>query len=175
MNIKTARVSAKGHPFLAAVLTTLLLASSGSVKSAGLPMHSVADGQPVNLESLTGQGKWTLVMIWATACILCQSQKPIISAFHEKHKDSDAHVVGIALDGVKNIGKVKRYIDQHDVTFPNYVSQMKSAASHYLGVTEEQFRGTPTYLLFSPEGELIGKNPGLLSAEAIEDFIARKS
>jgi len=138
-------------------------------------MHSVNDGQPVSLESLTGQGKWTLVMIWATACILCQSQKPVISAFHEKHKDQDAHVIGVALDGIRNLGKVRKYIDEHNVTFPNYVSQMESTASHYLGVTDEQFRGTPTYLLFSPEGELIGKNPGLLSAEAIEDFINRKS
>jgi len=175
MNIETARVSRKSHPFLVAMLATLLFTNTGLASSAGLEMHSVDDGQPVNLENLTGQGKWTLVMIWATSCILCQSQKPIISAFHEKHKDLDAHVVGIALDGVKNIGKVRRYISQHDVTFPNYVSQMKSAASHYFGVTDEQFRGTPTYLLFSPQGELIGKNPGLLSAEAIEDFISRKS
>ena len=175
MKIKTIRRSARNKTFLPVVLTTLLLASSGSASSAGLEMHSVDDGSPVNLENLTGQGKWTLVMIWATTCILCQSQKPIISAFHEKHKDQDAHVVGIALDGVKNIGKVKRHINQHHVTFPNYVSQMKSAASHYFGVTDEQFRGTPTYLLFSPQGELIGKNPGLLSADAIEEFIARKS
>jgi len=175
MNIKTSHRSAKNNTFLAAVFATLILASPAPAISAGLELHSVEDGQPVTLDNLTGQGKWTLVMIWTTSCILCQSQKPIISAFHEKHKDLDAHVIGVALDGVENIGKVKRYINQHDVTFPNYVSQMQPAASHYLGITDEQFRGTPTYLLFSPEGELIGKNPGLLSAEAVEDFIARKS
>ena len=165
----------KRNTFFASVLSSLLIASSGPASSSELAMHSVDDGQPASLESLTGQGRWTLVMIWATTCILCQSQKPIISAFHEKHKNLDAHVVGIALDGVRNIGKVRKYIDEHNVTFPNYVSQMQPTALHYFGITDEQFRGTPTYLLFSPEGELIGKNPGLLSAEAIENFIARKS
>ena len=175
MNTKRSRISIKNHTFYAAVLTTLLLSTSGPASSAGLEMHSVDDGSPVTLENLTGQGKWTLVMIWATTCILCRSQKPVISAFHDKHKNGDAHVIGVALDGVNNLGEVRKYIDEHHVTFPNYVSQMTLAASHYLGVTDEQFRGTPTYLLFSPEGELIGKNPGLLSAEAIENFIARKS
>ena len=42
-------------------------------------------------------------------------------------------------------------------------------------MTEENLRGTPTYLLFNPEGELLGNNPGRLSVEAIESFIARKS
>lgn len=175
MNITHSPVTATTRHFFAAILTTLLLVNSSIVNSAGLEMHSVEDGRPVNLENLTGQGKWTLVMIWATDCILCQSQKPVISEFHEKHKHLDAHVVGIALDGVRNMNRVRRYIDDHKVSFPNYVSQMRSTASHYFGITDEQFRGTPTYLLFTPEGELIGKNPGLLSAEAIESFIARKS
>ena len=174
MNNKSARTSIKSRTFVATVLAAVLLASSSAAR-ADLELHSVDDGRPVALDSLTGQGKWTLVMIWATACILCRSQKPVISEFHEKHKDSDAHVIGVALDGVRNIGKIRRYIDEHNVTFPNYISQFESAATHYFGVTDEQFRGTPTYLLFSPEGELIGKNPGLLSAEAIEEFINRKS
>ena len=42
-------------------------------------------------------------------------------------------------------------------------------------MTEENLRGTPTYLLFSPVGELLGNNPGRLSVEAIESFIARKT
>ena len=46
---------------------------------------------------------------------------------------------------------------------------------NYEVITEESFRGTPTFLLFTPEGELIGNMPGKLSINALESFIERKS
>lgn len=161
--------------FLKTLIAALLLFSLGTASSAGMELQSAEDGTQVTLDDLTGQGKWTLVMIWATNCHICHIQKPEISAFHDKHKDLNAHVVGIALDGVDQVEAVNNYIRENEVSFPSYVGNVAIIASHYFGMTEENLRGTPTYLLFNPEGELLGNNPGQLSVEAIESFMARKS
>jgi len=151
-----------------------LLAGMGTA-NAGMELQAVEDGAAADLDNLTGQGKWTLVMIWATNCHICHVQKPEISAFHNEHKEVDAHVIGIALDGVDNVDAVKEYVKDNNVSFPSYVGELAIIASHYFGMTEENLRGTPTYLLFNPEGELLGNNPGPLSVEAIERFMDRKS
>jgi len=133
------------------------------------------DGDIVRLDERVGGGKWLLVMLWATDCHICKQQKPEISRFHDKHKDHDAEVLGIALDGMGAVDRVKSYLDDHQPSFPNYVGEIAIVASHYLVLTEESLRGTPTYLLFNPDGELVGNNPGPLSIEAIEQFISRKA
>ena len=152
----------------------LSLVLSAGIASA-MELQSVDSGEDVLLEDLTGNGKWTLVMLWATDCHVCHIDKPEISAFHTKHKDDDAEVIGIALDGLRGLKKVKNYIADNKPSFPSYVGDIAIIASHYYGMTEENLRGTPTYLLFNPEGELLANNPGRLSVEAIESFIARKT
>jgi thiol-disulfide isomerase/thioredoxin len=131
------------------------------------------DGERLDEGPAVGNGKWTLVMIWATDCPICKQQKPVISAFHDKHKDVDAAVFGIALDGRPGLQEVRDYLDEHVVSFPNYVGEYPVIAINYQELTEEDLRGTPTYLLFDPEGELQGNNPGPISVEAIERFIER--
>jgi len=157
------------------ILSAVLALGFAGPASASLELQSVEDGTQVDLKSLIGNGKWTLVMLWAVDCHICHEQKPEISRFHNEHKDTDAHVVGISLDGVSNIDRVKGYIGDNDVSFPNYVGNVAIIASNYFAMTEESFRGTPTYLLFNPEGELLGNNPGPLRVKAIEEFIERNT
>ena len=133
------------------------------------------DGTVVDLDDYRGDGRWLLVMLWATTCHICEMQKPEISAFHDEHKDSDAHVLGIALDGMERLEAIKENIQQHKTSFPSLVGNIAIVASFYQHITEESLRGTPTYLLFNPGGELVGNNPGPLSVEAIENFMARKT
>jgi hypothetical protein len=122
-----------------------------------------------------GQGRWTLVMIWVTNCHICREQKPKISAFHDARKHRDAEVFGIAMDGAGKLSKVKKFIDKYGVTFPTFVGDMMSVMKDYEKLTNEPFQGTPTYLLFNPEGELKGNNPGPITIASLERFIERHS
>ncbi len=158
--------------FLAMMMAALLLVPG--LVQASMEIQEL-DGNIVRLDERVGGGKWLLVMLWATDCHICKQQKPEISRFHDKHKDIDAEVLGIALDGIGAVDKVKSYLDNHKPSFPNYVGDIAIVASHYLVLTEESLRGTPTYLLFNPEGELVGNNPGPLSVESLEQFIAKKA
>lgn len=158
------------------LVIAVLLAISAVAGNAHASMEiQKLDGEIVRLDERVGGGKWLLVMLWATDCHICKQQKPEMSRFHDKHKDIDAEVLGIALDGMGAVEEVKDYLEQHQPSFPNYVGEIAIVASHYLVLTEENLRGTPTYLLFNPEGELVGNNPGPLSVESLESFISKKS
>lgn len=122
-----------------------------------------------------GEGKWTLIMIWATNCHICREQKPQISAFHDARKHVDAAVYGIALDGAGKLSKVKEYLALYKVTFPTFVGDMMRVMKDYEKLTGESFGGTPTYLLFSPSGVLKGNNPGPITVSALDRFIDRHS
>ena len=164
------RVLKNRHSYLLSVLVVLFLGFQSA--HAGMELQKLS-GERVDLDDYRGTGKWLLVMIWATDCHICHQQKPLISDFHDKHQNKDAEVLGIALDGPQRIDEVKQYLETTKVTFPTLVGDLLFVSSHYLELTEESLRGTPTYLLFSPDGELLGNNPGPLRISALEDFIAR--
>ena len=147
----------------------------GQSELTSIPFNGLVDIDGADLTDAAGigEGQWTLVMIWATSCHICQEQKPLISAFHNAHKDTDAKVFGIALDGRSKLDAVRKYMDRHNVAFPTYVGDFMKVARSYQQLTEENLSGTPTYLLFNPSGELKGNNPGPISVEAVENFMAR--
>jgi len=47
-----------------------------------------ANGAEGSVHPPIGEGKWTLVMVWSTSCHICEIDKPLFSAFHEKHQDT---------------------------------------------------------------------------------------
>ncbi|MGF1644489.1 MAG: TlpA family protein disulfide reductase, partial [Thiotrichales bacterium] len=105
----------------------------------------------------------------------CMREKPVMSDFHDAHKDKDAIVVGVAIDGMANVASVRDRIREHRTTYPTLVGELGTIAVNFEAFAQEAFRGTPTFWLFNPTGELLGVNPGPVRPEAIESFIARKS
>ena len=132
-------------------------------------------GDEASIAEHFNNGKWTLVMLWATDCHICKEQKPMMSAAHNERKNIDFTVMGIAIDGHSALGKVNQYLEKYNPSFPSYVGDITTVAFNYEVLTEEQFRGTPTYLLFNPENELMASQPGRIGKEALFDFIAANS
>ncbi len=130
------------------------------------------DGNATAIHPGIGEGKWTLVMLWATSCHICEIDKPLFSKFHEKHKEGDVTVFGISIDGHQNMSAVQNYLAKRDVSFPNSVGEFLTVGSSMVEIAEESLRGTPTYLLFNPDGEITGVHAGHLQPEKVESFIA---
>jgi len=133
------------------------------------------NGEVINIADQIGKGKWSLVMFWQVDCTVCRQQEPIISEFHEKYKDDNAEVIGITIDGMEKIDEINNFLAGRDLSYPNYVGDLAMMAFNYEVIAERGFRGTPTYLLFNPAGELMGDNPGPVRLEALENFIASRS
>lgn len=133
------------------------------------------DGSGAPADPGIGNGKWTLVMMWATTCHICEIDKPLMSKLHEKHKDGNIEVFGISIEGEGRMAEIQNYLDERDVSFPNSVGEFLTVSSSMLNITEESLRGTPTYLLFSPEGEIKAVQAGHLSPEVVEKFVESNS
>jgi peroxiredoxin len=154
--------------FLALLMTCFAHASEDTL------FHDF-DGQPRSVESFTGNGKWLIVMIWAHDCHVCNQEAESYAQFHEEHKDDNARVLGISLDGAANKADAEAFIARHDLPFPNLIGELTPTMLFYSMQTQSQFRGTPTLLLFDPAGKLRAAQAGAVPTSSIEAYIAKNS
>lgn len=162
-------------PALATVrllLGVLLLVSAGA--RAADPLEDFA-GTRHALAEYTGQGKWLVVMIWASDCPVCNAEVHQYNDFYDFHHDEDAGVLGISVDGPDKLKEAQSFVSRHTVEFPNLIGAPAQVAAWYQRLTGRPFVGTPTFLIYSPQGELVAQQVGAVPRQAIEDFIQRQT
>ena len=154
----------------AAALVVATLACVGPASAFEL---QTLDGTRTRIDDHTGDGRWTLVMLWTTDCIPCEAQKPMIEAFHRDHRDVDARVVGVALDGMGMIDEIRAINARHESSYPVLVAFDDVFAEQFEALTGKPFRATPTYLLYDRRGGFAGANVGPVAREALDRAVAR--
>lgn len=132
-------------------------------------------GNPHALDEYTGKGKWTVVMLWASDCHVCNMEAEQYIQFHETHKNNDAEVLGISLDGQQRLDEARAFMQRHDVTFPSLIGEPRAVAQMFSRMTGSPWRGTPTFMVFNPQGELLAAQPGAVPTHLIEEFIRQQS
>ena len=119
-----------------------------------------------------GTGKWTVVNIWGPKCQACIEEIPALVQFHDSHYETDATVLGIALDfpsyGYAKQDDVAKVVDDYLIEYPNLLSD--GEVSVQLGA--KQLKGTPTNLIFNPAGKLVLEHVGIITKDIIEEFIS---
>ena len=99
-------------------------------------------------------GKVVFVDFWATWCQPCVKGYPHTQALAEKYRDHDVVIAAISLDELDGRDAVLRFIETHQVTFPNFISAYGTAS----GQSMEEFdipSGTiPTMKLYDRQGKL---------------------
>jgi len=150
-------------------------AIAAEVDNPEIPFMDLMDssGNSSDLAPEFDNGKWTLVKIWQANCHVCGEQAPVMSQAHTER--ADFNVVGISIDGRKGLSKANRFIDRHQTDYPNFIGDFAVISINYQLLTEEAFRGTPSYLLFNPENKLMAAQPGLISKDALFKFIDSNS
>ena len=155
----------------------LLLTLSATVlaQSDSLSVFNDMDGNPQQLEDYTGDGKWLVVMIWASDCHICNMEAPTYNTFHEAQQGKGISVLGISMDGEENKAAAKKFTERHNLSFPNLIGEPGMVSLYYAAMTQESLRGTPTFLVYDPDGEIVAAQAGAVSVDAIESFIAKKN
>ena len=133
------------------------------------------DGKSQKVENYLGKGKWTIVMMWASDCHICNREAHQYVDFHMIHSDTDATVLGISLDGESRKKEAEKFIKKHSVDFPNLIAEPEPVSSFYQKLTGQFFSGTPTFLIYSPTGELKAAQAGAVPTALIEDFMKKNS
>lgn len=132
------------------------------------------EGKTHALSEYIGHGQWTVVNIWGPKCPPCQEEMPELVLFHDQHKDTDATVLGIAIDfpsyGYAKKNQVAEFIDDYLVSFPVLLSD--ASVSERMGAGPLQ--GLPSTYVYSPEGELLGFQLGGITKEILENFILKR-
>lgn len=109
------------------------------------------------------RGKWVVVNYWATWCPPCLEEIPELVAFHDKHKDSDAVVLGVSMEKVKS-EKLRQFVEENFVTYPVLPG---SPGMDTIGPVP----GLPTTYLVAPDGRLVARQVGGVTAAGIETFM----
>lgn len=138
-----------------AVLAVLGLLAYGLTSKGGA---SIAVGDPVPdkvLPKLPGpgtgsiaehRGEWVLVNLWASWCIPCRQEAPVLDSFYRRERGRDATVVGI--DVQDNRGDALAFLREHQTGYEQLrsIGDERSAA---FGST-----GVPENFLVDPKGRL---------------------
>jgi thiol-disulfide isomerase/thioredoxin len=152
--------------FFGALFTSLLVFSfSAQAEPAEFILPDMKDKQHKLSDY---RGKWVVVNYWATWCPPCLTEIPELVDFHEDHKDKDAVVLGINFEDIGLEG-LKRFSEEYFMNYP--VLRTKPGASSALGVIP----GLPTTYLVSPEGEIIARQVGPVTAKLIAEFIDQQT
>jgi len=155
------------HRLIAGITALMLCQISLATASADLQTF-----QPEVVTSNHQNGKWLIVMLWASDCQICNREAHAYQDFHFEHSDNNATVLGISLDGDSGIDQAQAFVSRHNIEFPNLIGEPGAVADYYEELTSTNWVGTPSFLVFSPDGALAAKQVGAVPVEIIEQFIA---
>ena len=156
---------------IALLIATLALASLSTAR-AELALKGLNRADSTLQQEIDGE-HWLLMMFWSTACSICRAEMPSIQALSERRDETGVRVVGLVLEGPDQQAHIRQSINELGVTFANFTAPSEQVVSAYANATDEDFRGTPTFLLYTPDGELVGNNPGPIRPGAVERFIEK--
>jgi len=132
-------------------------------------------GKAVVFEDYIKSPQWTVVMFWASDCHVCNVEVNQYVKLHSNNQKNNIRVLGVSLDGKLKKTQAEEFISIHNVNFPNLIAEPETVAALYNHYTNESFIGTPTFLVFSPEGKLMAQRPGVLPPELIVNFVNNQS
>ena len=153
------------------LLGSLLLQSPA--QAAGIAVTTL-EGKPSTLAEQITPGHYTVVMMWTTYCNVCRKQYPIVSAFHDAHTGKTAEVLGLSLDGPEELTAVQAYVAKKPFSYPTVVADSAAMGKMFEAATGEPFTGTPTYLVFNPQRQLVAFKSGDLAPGTLDGYVKAK-
>jgi cytochrome c biogenesis protein CcmG/thiol:disulfide interchange protein DsbE len=92
------------------------------------------------------RGEWVLVNLWASWCVPCREEAPVLERFYERNRGRDTTVVGINVQD--NEGDAVAFLAEHPTGYPQLRS-VGDERSDAFGST-----GVPENFLVEPDGDL---------------------
>ncbi len=105
------------------------------------------------------RGSVTLVNIWATWCLPCREEMPLLEQLQQEYGADGLRVVGVSIDRGDADAKVKEFIDNVGVTFTILRDPRNTFARTF------RTSGVPETLLIGRDGELVFRWKGPLDGD----------
>ena len=150
----------------------IALLAHGALFTPSASALSDMDDKPTTFDSLVGKGKWTLMEVWASDCRMCRAS--IHHTVDFEISNPDVAVVGVSLDGTEGKANAAKFIDEQGLTFPNVLSNPSEIDKYLYTTAKESFIGTPTFMVYNPQGKLLAVQAGAATAEELSAFINKQ-
>jgi thiol-disulfide isomerase/thioredoxin len=138
----------------------------GVETKARVPRYALTalDGTPISPDAL--RGKVVLVNFWATWCLPCRAEMPLLQRMFERHRDAGLVVVGLSVDRGSE-ESVRGFLRERSVTYP--VAMVGADVERAFGGV----RGYPTSMLIDRSGVVRHVVIGPLAAASFEPAVRR--
>ena len=145
------------------VILALLVSFASAQDAAELSWHDT-QGNPQNLSQY--KGKIAVLNFWATWCVPCQHEMPMLADMQRKYADGGLVVLGGSLDDASTQAHIQSFAEKDKIPFPLLLGastdQMKQLQ---LGET------IPATAFFDTEGSLVGRVIGELDKSKFQHRI----
>ena len=112
-------------------------------------------------------GKPRLVNFWATWCVPCVEEFPLLVELHAKYKDR-IDLITISLDDpIEATRDVPRFLKEQKATMPAYLLYTQDENAVISSISKDLSGGLPLTVLYSKEGQVIYTQEGLIKREVI--------
>ena len=111
------------------------------------------------------QGKPQIINFWASWCVPCYEEAPLLEQFYAAHRD-DIMMVGIQAQDAGKREEGRQFLDDFNLSFPNVYDDKSEAFIDY-GVF-----GVPETFFVHADGTLAHKHAGPVTAELLETQLA---
>lgn len=120
-------------------------------------------GTPTPLD--TWAGRPLLINFWATWCVPCLREIPLLKTFHEER--AGIEVIGIAVD---RLDPVLEYADEMQFNYPVLIGQAEGMNA--MATFRNDAGAMPFSVFTSADGAVLGTHAGELHPEHLENFAA---
>ncbi|MFN0005985.1 MAG: TlpA disulfide reductase family protein [Burkholderiaceae bacterium] len=116
------------------------------------------------------KGQKLVINFWATWCVPCVEEMPLLDAFFQQNAAKDWKVLGLAID---QPSLVKRFLTQRPVSYPILLAGLRGTElSRLLG---DQEGGLPFTIVLNESGQVVFRKMGKLHPEDVKTWLASKS
>jgi thiol-disulfide isomerase/thioredoxin len=124
----------------------------------GLPAPAFASrslaGDSVSLAQL--RGRPVLVNVWATWCIPCLTEVPVVERLYQRYSPKGLAIVGVNVDDADNLQTVREFMTKYGITYSVWLDPEKQVLSDFLAI------GVPATFLIGRDGTLLYRHMGPL-------------
>jgi peroxiredoxin len=121
------------------------------------------EGKKISLSSL--RGKMVLVNFWATDCPGCIKEMPKLVKTYEKYRNQGLEIIAVAMPDDPPT-EVVNYTRKNNIPFP-VMDDGDGAITNAFG----EIRLTPTTIIISPDGKMLGKTIGEIDFSQLETLL----
>lgn len=149
---------------VSALVLLLVVISLGAMQvgaATKLPSFSLPDvtnGNMVNSSQFDGQV--LLVTFFATWCVPCREEMPILIKLQQDYKERGFSVVGLSID-TDGMELVKKLVEKEKLNYPVLLADRK-VADGFGGIS-----GVPTSFLVNKRGNVVKRYIGMVSEEVL--------